>query len=52
MQSKEQKKAWSTPQVVVHGDVETLTQVTKRFGANDGTTITGIPGIGTITAGS
>jgi hypothetical protein len=38
-----EKKAWTSPSLVVFGSVETLTLKDKRFGATDGFTLNGVP---------
>jgi hypothetical protein len=37
------KKAWEEPKLVVHGDVERITQTDKDWGSTDGFTFQGIP---------
>lgn len=37
------KREWDTPILNVFGDVQTLTQQDKRFGASDGFTVQGVP---------
>jgi hypothetical protein len=36
------KKVWEEPKLVVHGDVERITQQDKEWGASDGFTLQGI----------
>jgi hypothetical protein len=37
------KKMWVIPKLVVHGDVDIITQQNKEFGPTDGFTLEGIP---------
>jgi hypothetical protein len=37
------KKAWMEPKLVVHGNVEHITQQLKDFGSEDGFTFSGEP---------